>query len=103
MKSVATFLFAGLIAAIAACSRSTSTQEPVPVVDGQVGVPATAPGTAAGTSSRDPRVGLKAGMTDAGEAVSNVRVTAKVPSPEGFRGITNSDIAFTGPYAVQGN
>jgi hypothetical protein len=40
---------------------------------------------------------------DAGEAVSNLRVLGKVPSPEGFRGITNSDIAFTGKYAVQGN
>jgi hypothetical protein len=40
---------------------------------------------------------------DAGEATSYVRVLGKVPSPEGFRGITNSDIAFTGQYAVQGN
>ena len=51
----------------------------------------------------DPRVGLKAGMFDAGEAVSNMKVVAKAVSPPGFAGITNSDLAFTGKYAIQGN
>jgi len=51
----------------------------------------------------DARVGLKAGLFDAGEAVSNMRVTAKAVSPPGFLGITNSDLAFTGNYAIQGN
>ena len=51
----------------------------------------------------DPRVGLKAGRMDAGEAVSNLKVVAKAESPSGFLGITNSDLAFTGNYAIQGN
>ena len=53
--------------------------------------------------SQDPRVGLKAGRLDAGEAVSNLKVVAKAVSPTGFLGITNSDLAFTGNYAIQGN
>jgi hypothetical protein len=51
----------------------------------------------------DPRVGLRAGMTDAGEAAWNMRLVSNSPSPEGFAGVMNSDIAFTGHYAIQGN
>jgi hypothetical protein len=51
----------------------------------------------------DPRVGLRAGKADAGEAVWNLRVLSQTPPPEKFAGITNSDLAFTGPYAIQGN
>ena len=60
--------------------------------------PKTAP-----TPMNDPRVGLKAGLFDAGEAISNMKVVAKAVSPPGFLGITNSDLAFTGKYAIQGN
>jgi hypothetical protein len=60
--------------------------------------PETAPGPAA-----DPRNNLKAGLFDAGEYVSNMRVLAKAVSPPGFLGKTNSDLAFTGNYAIQGN
>jgi hypothetical protein len=52
---------------------------------------------------RDPRVGLKGGLMDAGEATSGLKVVAKAVSPPGFLGITNSDLAFTGKYAIQGN
>ena len=51
----------------------------------------------------DPRVGLKAGLMDAGEAVSNLKVVAKAVSPKGYLGITNSDLTFTGNYVIQGN
>jgi hypothetical protein len=51
----------------------------------------------------DPRVGLKPGLFDAGEAVWNLRVVSKTPPPEAFVGVTNSDLAFTGHYAIQGN
>ena len=54
-------------------------------------------------AAADPRVGLKAGLTNAGEAISNLKVVAKAVSPPGFLGITNSDLAFTGNYAIQGN
>ena len=53
--------------------------------------------------SRDPRNNMTAGLFDAQEYVSNMRVTAKAVSPPGFLGITNSDLAFTGKYAIQGN
>ena len=51
----------------------------------------------------DPRVGLRAGKTDAAEAVWNLRVLSKTAPPEKFAGITNSDLSFLGPYAIQGN
>ncbi len=53
--------------------------------------------------SPDPRVGLKAGLMDAGEASWNLRVVSKTPPPPGFLGVTNSDLAFLGSYAIQGN
>ena len=42
----------------------------------------------------DPRVGLKAGLMNAGEAVSGMKITAKAVSPPGFLGITNSDLVW---------
>jgi len=53
--------------------------------------------------SPDPRVGLKAGLQDAGEAIWNLRKISHTPSPEGFAGITNSDLAFSGTNVIQGN
>ena len=51
----------------------------------------------------DPRVGLKPGMFDAGEAIWNMRMLSTTPPEEPFVGKTNSDLAFTGNYAIQGN
>ena len=51
----------------------------------------------------DPRVGLKAGLFDAGQAAWNLRLVSATPPPPAFVGVTNSDLAFTGPYAIQGN
>ncbi|HKB30016.1 MAG TPA: hypothetical protein VKD26_04195, partial [Streptosporangiaceae bacterium] len=51
----------------------------------------------------DPRVGLRAGLMDAGEASWNLRVVSKTPPAEKFVGVTNSDLAFSGNYAIQGN
>ncbi len=53
--------------------------------------------------SPDPRVGLKAGLRDAGEAAWNLEVLSATPSPEPFGSSTNSDLAFSGTYAIQGN
>ncbi len=53
--------------------------------------------------SPDPRVGLKAGMFDAGTAEWNMKLLSTTPPPENFKGVTNSDLAFTGKYAIQGN
>ena len=51
----------------------------------------------------DPRVGLPAGMFDAGEAIWNLDLVSATPPPDPFVGKTNSDLAFSGPYAIQGN
>src|SRR5258708_32837216 len=53
--------------------------------------------------SPDPRVGLKAGLQDAGSAIWNMRLVSHTPSPTDFAGITNSDLAFHGANVIQGN
>ncbi len=53
--------------------------------------------------NRDPRVGLRAGLMDAAEATWNLRVVSKTPPSEKFVGVTNSDLSFSGNYAIQGN
>ena len=55
------------------------------------------------TDRPDPRVGLSAGLFDAGEAIWNLRMLSSTPPAEAFVGVTNSDLAFTGDYAIQGN
>lgn len=51
----------------------------------------------------DPREGLEAGLFDAGEATWNLNKLASKQPPEDFVGVTNSDLAFKGDYAIQGN
>jgi len=58
---------------------------------------------AATAPSPDPRVGLRAGLFDAGEASWNMRVLSATPPPPDFVGGVNSDLAFRGDYAIQGN
>jgi hypothetical protein len=94
---LAASLTAGLVV-LAACSQSTSSSyntTPSPASGSSAGMSAAAP-------KPDPRVGLKAGLHDAGEAVWNLTVMSQTPKPEGFDN-TNSDLAFTGKYAIQGN
>ena len=64
----------------------------------------TAPaGLQADPPTPDPRVGLGAGMFDAQEAIWNLEMLSTTPPPEEFVGAFNSDLAFTGNYAIQGN
>ena len=57
----------------------------------------------------DPRVGLKAGLEDAGVAARNIELVAHVSKPDNFQDPTggfnfmNSDFAFQGPHVFQGN
>ncbi len=51
----------------------------------------------------DPRVGLKAGLQDAGSAIWNMRMISHTPPPSDFAGITNSDLGFSGTNVIQGN
>jgi hypothetical protein len=75
------------LAALAGCAHSTSSagnMSPTP-------------------PSPDPRIGLKAGQFDAGEATWNLKVLSQTPPPKDFIGETNSDLSFTGKYVIQGN
>src|SRR5881396_1764438 len=51
----------------------------------------------------DPRVGLKPGLKDAGQAAWNLRLLTNVPPSEKFVGSTNSDLSFYKNYVIQGN
>ncbi|PYP73097.1 MAG: hypothetical protein DMD41_07350 [Gemmatimonadetes bacterium] len=53
--------------------------------------------------SPDRRVGLRAGQWNAAEASWNLRVVSKTRPSEKFAGVTNSDLSFSGNYAIQGN
>jgi hypothetical protein len=53
--------------------------------------------------SPDPRVGLKAGLQDAGEAIWNMRKISHTASQPPFQGVTNSDLGFSGTNVIQGN
>ena len=76
---------------------------------------ATAPSTAGAqtipTPEGDPRVGLRAGWTDAETAASNLELIAHRDRPEGFinpanmgdLGVGNTDLAFQGDLAFVGN
>jgi hypothetical protein len=68
------------------------------------GISATLANTAVETApSPDPRIGLEAGLFDAEEAIWNLRLLSATPPPQDFVGVTNSDLAFKGDYAIQGN
>ena len=60
-------------------------------------------GGAGGAPSPDPRVGLKPGMYDAEQAAWNMKLLSNSKPQGAFEGATNSDLAFTGKYAIQGS
>ena len=82
--------------AIAGCSRTTSSSLASNSVAPVSRMTATAP-------NPDPRVGLKAGLTNAGEAAWNMKLLSNTPQEGQFEHGVNSDLAFTGHYAIQGN
>ena len=94
-------LAAGALSAVS-CAQSVSS--------GSMNVRSAAPPLTA-PSTTDPRVGLRAGLTGAGEVAHNMRLvshSAKSSSLDGeggARGLTfaNSDLAFRGNYVYQGN
>ncbi|MGH7581198.1 MAG: LVIVD repeat-containing protein [Gemmatimonadales bacterium] len=81
-----------LMLGCAGSTSSTGSGGPVPSGDKSARAP-----------SPDPRVGLRGGLADAGEAVWNLKVISETPAPKEFAGVTNSDLAFTGKYVIQGN
>src|SRR6266849_2179159 len=56
-----------------------------------------------GAPTPDPRVGLKPGLKDAGQAAWNLRLITNVQPSEKFVGSTNSDLSFYKNYVIQGN
>ncbi len=93
--------------AVAGCASSGATQGASSMGDASMGAAAmqAMPIRAAATAapSPDPRVGLAAGLLDAGVAAWNLRLVSATPPAKDFVGVTNSDLAFTGRYAIQGN
>jgi len=86
-------LAAGLLSAVA-CSHAatTSVAAPSPMASMSMAPP-----------SPDPRIGLKAGLLDAGQAEWNLHLLSQTPPPKDFVDGVNSDLAFTGKYAIQGS
>jgi hypothetical protein len=68
------------------------------------------PATAQAQAEPDPREGLAGGYRDAAEAAVNMERLATLPKPPGFEnlanpgdfGFVNSDLAFTGDFAIMG-
>ncbi|HLS47727.1 MAG TPA: hypothetical protein VK012_04365 [Gemmatimonadales bacterium] len=90
-----TFLLAVVALTAAACSSSTTSAG-----SSASAAPAS---MSAEPPSPDPRIGLEAGATDAEEAYWNMRKLSTTPASDSFAGVTNSDLAFIGNYAIQGN
>jgi hypothetical protein len=92
------------LAALTACATSGSSVT-------MAGGPAPTPDMSVAAPSPDPRVGLKAGITNAGEAAWNLRLVSNTRPSSAFISSTspsepalwNSDLGFTGHYAIQGN
>jgi hypothetical protein len=93
--SRAIFALASLLAMAAACAPASGTSS-------AGGTPAPATMSTAAPNP-DPRIGLSAGLRNAGEAVWNLRVISKTPPPPAFTSSINSDLAFTGQYVIQGS
>src|SRR5712691_5398436 len=87
-----------LLLAITMCSLAACASRPRPY-----GTPTPAIDMSTTAPNPDPRVGLRAGLMNAGEAAWNLRVLSQTPPSEKFAGVTNSDLAFTGHYVIQGN
>ena len=85
MKSLQALLHAVAVVSVAACASggggNNSTVAPTP----------------------DPRVGLKAGLNDAGQAAWNMKLINTTPPSQNFIGSTNSDLAFSKNFVIQGN
>jgi hypothetical protein len=66
------------------------------------GVPAATAAAQLPATSGDPRIGLTGGLTNAGTAALGLQHLANRPLPAAVNG-TNSDLAFQGDYAFNGN
>ena len=85
---------AAVLATTAACTHAVSSSG---------AAMSAAPSMSVAAPSPDPRVGLKAGLWDAGEAAWNMRLLSNTHPPQQFSNAPNSDLAFFSHYAIQGN
>jgi hypothetical protein len=101
----ARWLFAVPVAAVALAGCASSRTQS----GSQTGY--TSPNTSTTPPRPDPRVGLRAGWMDAGEAFWNLKLVSTTPpspdfinrsTPGDFR-LINSDLSFKGNYVIQGN
>lgn len=83
--------------------RGRGSPPPPPPPPPAVMPPPAAPYVSSVPPSPDPRVGLAPGRWDAGQAAWNMRLLSTTPPAKNFLGVTNSDLAFTGKYVIQGN
>src|SRR5688572_19426175 len=74
-----------------------------PGVSAQPYVGDASPAMATAPPDSDPRVGLRAGLHDAEQALWNLRLVSATPVGPPFAGVSNSDLAFLGNYVIQGN
>lgn len=86
-----------LLLLVYACSPSA------PMVQAPFNAPSVSALQNVNPPSPDPRVGLGAGLFDAEEAIWNLEMLSQTPPAPNFVGVTNSDLAFKGQYALQGN
>jgi hypothetical protein len=79
------------------------TPPPPPEPPPAVMPPPVAPIVSGTAPSPDPRVGLKAGAWDAGQAAWNMKLISTTPPGPKVLGATHSDLAFSDKYVIQGN
>jgi hypothetical protein len=91
---------AGALLASGCASSTSSPGTPDPSADAGARIRAAA---LASVPSPDPRIDLDAGVFDAEHALWNMRLVSTTPPSADFVGGVNSDLAFTGPYAIQGS
>jgi hypothetical protein len=101
LRSRARSSLATILKLSVAISMASAAAAQAPAPAAQVVSPAA--NMAPGEPMPDPRVGLKAGAADAGQASWNLKLTSSNPPTGKFVGSTNSDLAFVGPYAIQGS
>src|SRR6186713_786601 len=94
---------AGAPGAAPAGGRAGTPPAPRPTPPSAIIGPGAAPIVSGTKPSPDPRVGLKAGYWDAGEAQWNMKRLSTTTPNERNLATTRSDLAFTGKYAIQGN
>jgi LVIVD repeat-containing protein len=88
-------LLVAAAALTAACAHSTSSMSG--------SSPSPAANMSAAAPSPDPRIGLHAGAMNAQEAIWNLHVLSRTQPSAKFAEQVNSDLAFIGPYAIQGS